>query len=153
MGEGKAREIIEIRSAAIDADEVLGALEENLEKRGDLYAALNRERPYLPSYDAFLALEPSVVSNAVGYHLWQATRLEMAVEKDLRPSRIPLFGRFVDRIKLEFHNLVLYYTNILSARQATAYANLILAVRFLAQELAYLRDQIGEGETQDGQEG
>jgi len=146
MEEGRAREIVEIRSPAIDADEVLGALEENLERRSDLYSSLNRERPYLPSYDALFLAERSAVSDALSYHLWQATKLEIAVERDLRPSRIPLLGRLVDYIKLQFHNLVLYYINILSARQAAAYANLALALQLLARDVADLRDQIREQE-------
>lgn len=146
MEEKKVSEIIEIRAPNLVTEEVFGTLEENLKKRRSL-----GRPPYLPSYDDLLALREPEVSDAIGYHLWQATKLDMAVGRNLVPSRIPLFGRLVDYIRLQFHNLVLYYTNLLSARQAAAYANLTLALQLLAQELARLRDQIGEEEEKDGQ--
>ena len=146
MEEKDVSEIIEIRAPNLVAEEVYRRLEENLKKRRPLSRI-----PYLPSYDDLLTLGQPEVSDAIGYHLWQATKLDMAVGQSLVPSRIPLFGRLVDYIKLQFHNLVLYYVNMVSARQATAYANLTLAVQLLAQELACLRDQIGEREERDDQ--
>lgn len=140
------RESVEIRSAAIDEEEVMRTIEQNLQRRSDLYSSLDRERPHLPSYNTLLGLEPAAVSDTLSYHLWRARKVDMVVEQRLVPSRIPLFGQLVDRVKLQFHNLVLYYVNMRSAERATAYANLTLALQLMAQELAYLRDQIGERE-------
>lgn len=146
MKEKHISEIIEIRAPNIVAEEVYRSLEENLKRRRSLSRI-----PYLPSYDDLLTLGEPEVSDAIGYHLWQATKLDRAVGQSLVPSRIPLFGRLVDYIKLQFHNLVLYYINMLSAQQAAAYANLTLALQLLAQELARLRDQVGEREEKDDQ--
>jgi len=146
MEEKDVSKIFEIRAPNITAEEVYGRLEENLKERRSLSRI-----PYLPSYDDLLTLREPEVSDAIGYHLWQAIKLDMAVGQSLVPSRIPLFGRLVDYIKLQFHNLVLYYINMLSARQAAAYANLTLALQLLAQELACLRGQIGERGGKDDQ--
>ena len=146
MEEKNISEIIEIRAPDIAAEEVHRTLEENLKTR-----CSPGRIPYLPSYDDLLTLREAEVFDGIGYHLWQATRLDMAVAQNLVPSRIPLFGRLIDYIKLQFHNLVLYYINMLSAQQGAAYANLTLALQLLRQELARLRDQIGEREEKDDQ--
>jgi len=142
MAEGKAREIIEIPSPTIDADEVLGALEENLKGRAHLYSSLKRERPYLPTYDALFVPEPSVVSDALGYHLWQVSRIELLTKPQLIPSSLPLIGGLVDSFKLLFHNLVVFYLNTLAAKQAASNASLNFALRLLAWEITQLKDQM-----------
>jgi hypothetical protein len=146
MEEKNISEIIEIRAPDIVAEEVYRRLEENLKERRSLGRI-----PYLPSYDDLLTLKEPEVFDAIGYHLWQAIKSDMAVGRQLVPSRIPLLGRFIDYLKMQFHDLVLYYINMLSARQATAYANLTLALQLLRQELARLRDQVEEREGKDGQ--
>ncbi|MCJ7619517.1 MAG: hypothetical protein MUP64_04795, partial [Anaerolineae bacterium] len=107
--------------------------------------------PYLPSYDDLLHLKEPEVLDAIGYHLWQATKLNMAVGQALVPSPIPILGRFLDRLRVEFHNLVVYYLNMSTSQQATAYANLALAMQLLAQDLADLRAHIGRQEGKDDQ--
>lgn len=146
MKEKDISQIIEIRAANIVAEEVFRTLEENLRSRLSLGG-----RPYLPSYDDLLTLREPEVSDAVSYHLWQAIRSEMTVGQQLVPSRIPLFGRLIDYLRMQLHNLVLYYINLLSARQGIGYANLTLALQLLARELADLKDQIGEQEGEDAQ--
>jgi len=149
MEEGKAREIVEIRSPTIDADEVLGILEENLKGRSHLYSSLNRERPYLPSYDALFVSEPSAVSDALSYHLWQVSTTELLTKPQLIPSSLPLIGGLIDSLKLQFHNLVVFYLNTLVAKQAASNAGLVFALRLLAREIAQLKDQMShltEGE-------
>jgi hypothetical protein len=146
MEEKDLSEIIEIRAPNLVAEEVYRRLEENLKKRRPLSRI-----PYLPSYDDLLTLKEPEVSDAIGYHLWQAIKSDMAVGRQLVPSRIPLLGRFIDYLKMQFHDLVLYYINMLSARQATAYANLALALQLLARELARLRDQVEEQRKKDDQ--
>lgn len=146
MKEKDISQIIEIRARNVVAEEVFRTLEENLKSRRSL-----GDGPYLPSYDDLLTLRQPDVSDAVGYHLWQAIKSEMAVGQQLVPSRIPLFGRLIDYLRSQFHNLVLYYINLLLARQATAYANLTVALQLLARELADLKEKIGEQEGEDAQ--
>jgi hypothetical protein len=46
---------------------------------------------------------------------------------------------------------VVYYLNMSTSQQATAYANLALALQLLAQDLADLRAHIGRQEGKDDQ--
>jgi hypothetical protein len=146
MKEKRISDIVEIRAPTIDLGEVYGSLEENIRSR-----RRPTSEPYLPSYDDLLHLKKPEVVDAIGYHLWQATKLDMAVTQALVPSPIPIFGRFLDRLRLEFHNLVVYYLNMVTSRQAMAYANLALALQLLARDLADLRARITKQEEKDGQ--
>lgn len=146
MDEQNVSDFVEIRALNVAAEDVYGKLEENIKGRRP-----PTQVPYLPSYDDLLHLREPEVLDAIGYHLWQATKLNMAVSQALVPSPIPIFGRFLDRLKLEFHNLVVYYLNIMTSRQATAYANLALALQLLARDLADLRARITKQEGKDGQ--
>jgi hypothetical protein len=146
MSEQNVSDIVEIRASRAVAQEAYRSLQENITRRHPPTAV-----PYLPSYDDLLGLKEPEVADAVGYHLWQATKLDMAVERALEPSPIPILGRLLDRLKLEFHNLVVYYLNMITSRQATAYANLALALQLLAQELADLKIHVGVQEEEDDQ--
>jgi hypothetical protein len=145
MDEQNVSDFVEIRALSVVAADAYRRLEENIKGRRPVTGPA-----YLPSYDDLLHLKEPEVLDAIGYHLWQATKLNMAVSQALVPSPIPILGRFMDRVKSEFHNLVVYYLNLLVSRQATAYANLALAVQLLAQDLTDLAHQIGEQERQDG---
>lgn len=144
MEKKKVSDIVEIRAPNIDVGEVHSSLEQNITSRHP-----QAEVPYLPSYDDLLHLKEPEVLDAIGYHLWQATKVDAVVHQALVSSRIPILGPFIDRVKLEFHNLVVYYLNLLVSRQAIAYANLALAVQLLAKELAELRTHIVEQEAND----
>lgn len=146
MQERNVCDYVEIRAPNIVAQEAYGSLEDNIRRRDP-----QTQVPYLPSYDDLLHLKEPEVLDAIGYHLWQATKLNMAVRQALVPSPIPILGRFLDRLRLEFHNLVVYYLNMSTSRQATAYANLALALQLLAQDLADLRAHIGRQEGKDDQ--
>ena len=144
MAEKNVSDIVEIRAPNVVAEDIYGKLEENIKGRRPATGL-----PYLPSYDDLLNLKQPEISDAIGYHLWQATKVDVAVRQALVPSRIPILGRFIDRLKSEFHNLVVYYLNTLASRQAIAYANLALALQLLAQDLSDLRAHIGEQEGKD----
>ena len=146
MNEQNVSDIVEIRASRAIAQEAYRTLQDNVSRRRP-----PTQVPYLPSYDDLLHLREPEVLDAIGYHLWQATKLNMAVSQALVPSPIPIFGRFLDRLKLEFHNLVVYYLNIMTSRQATAYANLALALQLLARDLTDLRARITKQEGKDGQ--
>lgn len=146
MNEQNVSDIVEIRASRAIAQEAYRTLQDNVSGRRP-----PTQVPYLPSYDDLLHLREPEVLDAIGYHLWQATKLNMAVSQALVPSPIPIFGRFLDRLKLEFHNLVVYYLNIMTSRQATAYANLALALQLLARDLTDLRARITKQEGKDGQ--
>jgi len=149
MEEGKAREIIEIRSDAIDWEEIARTIEENLESRSDLYSSLEQEKPYLPSYEDLFASEKVVPSDALSYSIWRASQADLSVDLQVIPSvriptSLPIVGRFVDYLRVQFHNLVVFYLNTLASKQATAYAHLALTLRLLAQEMAELREEMRE---------
>lgn len=146
MSEQNVSDIVEIRASRAIAQEAYRRLQDNIETRRPPTGV-----PYLPSYDDLLRLKEPEIADAVGYHLWQATKLDMAVGRALEPSPVPILGRFIDRMKLEFHNLVVYYLNMMTSRQATAYANLALALQLLAQDLADLRTHVGVQEEEDDQ--
>jgi hypothetical protein len=144
--ENQISDVFEIRASNVVGKEVYRTLEDNIRRRHP-----QTQVPYLPSYDDLLHLKEPEVLDAIGYHLWQATKLNMGVGQALVPSPIPILGRFLDRLRLEFHNLVVYYLNMSTSQQATAYANLALAMQLLAQDLADLRAHIGRQEGKDDQ--
>jgi hypothetical protein len=146
MQEKNVCDCVEIRAPNTVAQEAYERLEDNI-RRTDPHTQV----PYLPSYDDLLHLKEPEVLDAIGYHLWQATKLDMAVSRAQVPSPIPILGHFLDRLRLEFHNLVVYYLNMVTSRQAMAYANLALALQLLAQDLADVRARITKQEEEDGQ--
>jgi hypothetical protein len=146
MTEQHVTDIVEIRASMGIVQEAYHTLQENVTRRCPPTAV-----PYLPSYDDLLHLREPEIADAVGYHLWQATKLDMAIRRTLVPSPVPILGRFLDRLKLEFHSLVVYYLNMITSQEATAYANLALALKLLAQDVADLKARVGVLEGEDEQ--
>lgn len=62
---------------------------------------------------------------------WAVRTSSLMVEPVLVPSRLPLLGRLVNKLKGAFHNLVVFYVNRLAERQArvnSIYGELVKAL-------------------------
>lgn len=146
-GKSRVRDSIEVRSPAVDAERLLKAVEANM--------AARRAGPwmgYIPSYDDLMdatADEGSPPRSEAEYYLQRLRFSDVSVTPDVRPSGVPVFGRLLDLLRRQLHNLVLYYVNILAAKQAHHNAQVFRMVTYLNRERRRLRAELDKMKAQD----
>ncbi len=79
-------------------------------------------------------------------HLQQARLAYDRIQPRLQltPVNTPILGPFLQRIRQQMHELVLFYLNQLAANQIRVNGHLLAAVEILGQELTKLEEQDGE---------
>lgn len=70
-------------------------------------------------------------------HLYQAALAhdQVGVKLWVTPVQLPLVGRLLERLRVKFHELVVYYVNQTAAQQIKVNHHLLQALSILSQEL------------------
>jgi hypothetical protein len=133
--EDRLEEIIEIRDPEINVAEIIEEIRRNIRRRR---SEAQGEDVTFPTFDAGLspAIEPTEeMEKVLHHHLNQASLHynQIGVASQLMPRPVPLVGRLWTAFRREAHNLVIFYVNILAARQITFNDHVLQALNALAQ--------------------
>ncbi|MBI4301398.1 MAG: class I SAM-dependent methyltransferase [Chloroflexi bacterium] len=129
-------EVFEVKSPTINQEQVAQSLRNRMANRS------RDDELYLPTFGVSdPSIETKKPQNAIEYHLWHLQRMDFAVQRNLIPSSLPILGRLTDYLKRQFHDLVLYYVNILAAKQAAFNAEILWALRSLARDVYHIQNQ------------
>lgn len=98
------------------------------------------EEPYFPAFKEEVPPSRSaeVVSKELAYELQEAYyhHDRAWVSAQPQPTRVPLLGRVLARLKGELHDLIVFYVNSLAAKQTSFNAHSVRATARLAEATA-----------------
>lgn len=136
QGTTDLREVIDIRDASLDIDEILARIDANMQKRGWAVetAVKEWEDPSFGKELGHFLHKLSISHNQIG------TRLI------LTESRVPVFGAVWQRVRRNLHYLVLFYLNLVTKKQiefnSDTVQTFIVLIKYLAHEQKRTRAEL-----------
>ncbi|MHB1416346.1 MAG: hypothetical protein ACYC1C_13940 [Chloroflexota bacterium] len=126
-------DVIEINDPEVDVAAIMREIRQGLAARQDLYEA----DVFFPSFKGgdSPATTGEQLSAEFSYELEEALRSHDRawVSLQVTPTRIPLIGGPLSRLKYMLHNLIVFYVNQLAAKQVSFNAHSVNALRALSQ--------------------